>query len=418
MAPILALVMLYSGLRPARVRMRGYPSPVLAARGDSLSPRMSTAYIHLHGLPWEASTEIAARAVRTMLPEGCSLVETVLVIDKRARNTGRAILRVELVNQSSVQAILEAIQGKTVGKRWLEARQSTAAEYTFHLCKRASIQSRVSSYAQYCCPDPHNGRQGLPDDPRDVVVLCHATPMELAAGQIDLNNLPHGRVDLLARCASASLFLSHGIRKNVRLWLMLRASGITLCCCGNEAKGLHPSERNIASAIRRTLRASHPASSSGGANSARGAAPAATPTGWRAFHGDALKQRLASLSSKGMRLVALDERATTTLPQLLKAQPEAGPEESEQVQHDAWHATRSEATSLTKVWDRCTGTVLVVGDHEGFTVEEEEVLHALGAARVKVGPVVLLASHSIVIAHATLDEAWCAAQPSPDALTL
>ena len=52
-----------------------------------------------------------------------------------------------------------------------------------------------------------------------------------------------------------------------------------------------------------------------------------------------------------------------------------------------------------------TRTVLVVGDHIGFTEEEEEALCALDAKRASLGPVPLLASHCIVLAHAALDAA-------------
>ena len=48
-----------------------------------------------------------------------------------------------------------------------------------------------------------SGAPGGP--PRDLVVLCHRTPDRVARGRFKLDNLPDGRVDLLARCASAAV---------------------------------------------------------------------------------------------------------------------------------------------------------------------------------------------------------------------
>ena len=50
-------------------------------------------------------------------------------------------------------------------------------------------------------------------------------------------------------------------------------------------------------------------------------------------------------------------------------------------------------------------TVLVVGDHVGFTQEEQDAMQHLGAIKASLGPVPLLASHCIVLAHAVLDAA-------------
>ena len=50
-------------------------------------------------------------------------------------------------------------------------------------------------------------------------------------------------------------------------------------------------------------------------------------------------------------------------------------------------------------------TLLVLGDHLGFTKEEERYLAELQAVRTNVGPLPLLASHCIVLAHAALDVA-------------
>ena len=53
-------------------------------------------------------------------------------------------------------------------------------------------------------------------------------------------------------------------------------------------------------------------------------------------------------------------------------------------------------------------TVVIVGDHIGFTQAEMDALQPFGAVPASLGPVPLLASHCIVLAHAALDAAWTA----------
>ena len=73
--------------------------------------------------------------------------------------------------------------------------------------------------------------------PRDVVVLCHVMNEAVARGGFNLDNLPNGRVDVLARCASSAIFLSHGVRSNTRLWLQLQNFGMALCLDGGAVRG-------------------------------------------------------------------------------------------------------------------------------------------------------------------------------------
>ncbi len=61
-----------------------------------------------------------------------------------------------------------------------------------------------------------------------------------------------GRMDLLARCVTASFLLSHGIRENVRTTLVLDDQ-FTLRFEGRELRGLHPDERSAAALIRTAL---------------------------------------------------------------------------------------------------------------------------------------------------------------------
>ena len=96
----------------------------------------------------------------------------------------------------------------------------------------------------------------LREEPRDLVVVCHG-PEYLARGAFKLNNLPKGRVDVLARCVSSAIFLSHGVREQTRIWLQLQEAGVTLCLDGGAVKGMHPDERSLAAAMKRTLSVAH-----------------------------------------------------------------------------------------------------------------------------------------------------------------
>ena len=72
-------------------------------------------------------------------------------------------------------------------------------------------------------------------------------------GDFSLDALPSaGRLDLLSRCVTASLLLSHGIRDDVRFWLVL-ADEYTVRFEGRELRQLHPDERSTAAHIRKAL---------------------------------------------------------------------------------------------------------------------------------------------------------------------
>ena len=73
-------------------------------------------------------------------------------------------------------------------------------------------------------------------------------------------------------------------------------------------------------------------------------------------------------------------------------------------------ALPSALASLPRSAPGSRSTVVVVGDHLGYTQEEKSVLEKLGARRVSVGPLPLLASHCIVLVHAELDARSCTAR--------
>lgn len=86
---------------------------------------------------------------------------------------------------------------------------------------------------------------------RQILVNGHDVP---TSPEFSLDALPEaGRLDLLARCVTASLLLSHGIRENVRTWLVL-ADTFTIRFEGSELRQLHPDERSTAAHIKNALK--------------------------------------------------------------------------------------------------------------------------------------------------------------------
>jgi tRNA (pseudouridine54-N1)-methyltransferase len=85
---------------------------------------------------------------------------------------------------------------------------------------------------------------------RQFVVVGQAAP---TTPEFSLDALPEaGRMDLLARCVTASLLLSHGLREDVRTYLVL-ADEFTVRFEGRELRGLHPDERSTAALVRSAL---------------------------------------------------------------------------------------------------------------------------------------------------------------------
>lgn len=86
---------------------------------------------------------------------------------------------------------------------------------------------------------------------RCFVVHGHDAPTD---PDFALDDLPGGagRLDLLARCLLSGLLLSHDIRDDVSITLVLDDE-LTLTFDGSELRSLHPDERSAAALIRSTL---------------------------------------------------------------------------------------------------------------------------------------------------------------------
>ncbi len=86
---------------------------------------------------------------------------------------------------------------------------------------------------------------------RVFVVLSHTGPL---SPDFPLADLPGsaGRLDILCRCATEAFLLSHGIRRDVRLYLVIRGK-LIIRLDGATLRYLNPDERSTAALLRKAI---------------------------------------------------------------------------------------------------------------------------------------------------------------------
>lgn len=192
---------------------------------------------------------------------------------------------------------------------------------------------------------------------RQFVVLGHDAP---TSAEFSLDDLPGGagRLDVLARCVNSAFFLSHGIREDVRVFLV-HSDELTIRLEGRELRYVNPDERNIASILR-------------GAIEKRSGAVG---------HMEVEATPGVYVSNRGFEPV-LDEVARTgTIVQL-----------------------HEDGAPLVDV-EPPAEPAFVLSDHHDFQAWEAALLDEAASHRARVGPCVLHADHTITIAHNYLDTA-------------
>ena len=191
---------------------------------------------------------------------------------------------------------------------------------------------------------------------REFVIVGHDAP---TTPEFSLDDLPGaGRLDVLCRCVTSALLLSHDIRESVQVSLVLDGAYVVRFE-GSELRHLRPDERSAASLIRGALEARE---------EAIGAVEATPSPG-------------VYVGSGGL------ERAVD----------EAGERDELLVLHE-------DGEPFVDLPDDPPGDVTVVlSDHRDFTDDEAETLRDAGARRVSVGPRALHADHAITVAHNYLD---------------
>lgn len=178
-----------------------------------------------------------------------------------------------------------------------------------------------------------------------------------------------GRLDVLLRCMGAALLVSHGLRRDTLVYLVLYGGGgepRTIRVDGRVASYLRPDERTMAGRIRAML---------------------ATKAEGDGF--DAERQGMA-VADGGLEVVLRDLGVATSY-----------------VLEEDGADVRSEALELAS-------PVFFVGDHLGFDPAVREQVHAAGARPLSVGPLSLHADDAIALVQNELDRR---ATSSPSAIT-
>ncbi len=192
---------------------------------------------------------------------------------------------------------------------------------------------------------------------RRFVVVCGSAT---ASPDFSLEDTPStsGRLDVALRCLRAALLVSHGVREDTVVYLVLLGgphAPRTLRFDGATAKFLRPDERSLATLVKKSL---------------------ALATDVPAF--TTVKPGVA-LASGGLDAVLADLGASPSLYVLDESAPDV---------RDA------------KLDD---GAVFFVGDHRGFDDATRARLAALGAAPLSIGPVSVHAEDALTVLVNELD---------------
>ena len=190
---------------------------------------------------------------------------------------------------------------------------------------------------------------------RQFVVVGHDAPTTPEFSLDDLTS-GAGRLDVLCRCVSAALFLSHDVREDVRVHLVL-ADEFTVTFDGASVRRVNPDERSTAALVRGALDERR---------EAVGHEPVETSPG-------------VSLYRMGFE------------PTLDRLAPDGAVVEL--------HKDGDPVVECSVPTD----PVFVLSDHREFTDEEADYLTDAADERVRLGPEPLHANHAITVAHNYLD---------------
>lgn len=171
-----------------------------------------------------------------------------------------------------------------------------------------------------------------------------------------LNDLPGaaGRMDILCRCVNAALFLSHDLRRDVRVYLVLKGEPTPpklIRFDGATVRYLSPDERSAASLIKK-----------------------------------ALEKNVQDFWTESMPGVSIRKGSFSDLLEELNRKIIYLREGGEDVRGKNFEEP-----------------LFVLGDHEGLTGDEEKIIEGHEHEIVNVGPLSLHADHCIILLHNEMD---------------
>ncbi len=174
-------------------------------------------------------------------------------------------------------------------------------------------------------------------------------------GEVNLNDLPgSGRIDVVARCINASIFLSHTIRRDVLFFVYFPRIGMRIKIDASKVKYLNPDERSTAALIRNAL--------------------------------------LNYSEDKEIRTSPGFYIRSANLEDVLE----------ELVSVGALYYLREDGKDIRSV-ELERNSSFILSDSVNMSNDEENMLLEKGAALISVGPKSLLSSHVIAIVHNELD---------------
>ncbi len=168
-----------------------------------------------------------------------------------------------------------------------------------------------------------------------------------------------GRMDILCRFIAQALFISHGIRKNVEVYLLLLGEPEppkAIKIVGKEVKTMAPDERNIAGLIRKALKIE-------------------CNKNWKRSTSGIY------ISKKNLKEL-LDELANRYKIVYLKE-------------------TGKDIRNFVKQIDK--DCLFILGDHLGLSEEQERIVKNYASEVISVSPISLQADQCVVIVHYELD---------------
>jgi tRNA (pseudouridine54-N1)-methyltransferase len=190
---------------------------------------------------------------------------------------------------------------------------------------------------------------------RQFIILGHDAPTTPDFSLDDLAGSA-GRLDVLCRCVNSAFFLSHDIREDVRVHLVL-GDEVTIRFEGSELRRLNPDERSTAALIRGALEAKDEAIG----------------------HMEAEGSPGVYLSKRGFEAVLEEAARAGTVVQL--------------------HEDGDPVVDVEPPED----PVFVLSDHHDFEASEAELLDEAADQRVRLGSELLHADHAVTVAHNYLD---------------
>ncbi len=187
---------------------------------------------------------------------------------------------------------------------------------------------------------------------RTFILLGHRAPL---TPDFSLNDLPGsaGRLDILCRCITAAFCLSHGIRRDVTVYLVLQ-NQLVIRLEGARLKHLNPDERSTGALLQKALRA----------------------------HQEHPEGEIESTAG-----IFISKGTLSTLLQLVRAQLPI------YILHEQGRPIRE--TELPQ------DIGFILSDHCDFQPDEEALLKDY--PQLSLGPLALHADHCIVITHNELD---------------